>query len=210
MSDVYVDEIHPLLTSRVGVIGGLSANNEIVASSVIADTLSARTFLYGAGDNISNISSGKVLQVVSATIDTMSTTTATTLTNTAVTAAITPSSISSKILINVSFTAGSDNSENNIMGFGLRRNATDIGLSTTAEGSRKNVITGPGQSDNNFLGSGSITYLDSPGTTSEVDYYLTFLARSGYTTQINKTGADDNQAYTYRGSSTITLMEISA
>ena len=51
--------------------------------------------------------------------------------------------------------------------------------------------------------------LDSPNTTSEVDYYVTFLARSGYTTQINRSGADADQAYTYRGSSTITLMEIS-
>ena len=137
------------------------------------------------------------------------TTTATTLTNSALSAAITPSSTSSKIFVNASVTAGSNSDENNVPGFGLRRDSTDIGLSTTASGNRKNVITGPGQTSNAFLGNCTMSHLDSPNTTSEVIYYMTFLARSGYTTQINKTGSDSDNAYVYRGSSTITLMEIS-
>ena len=149
-----------------------------------------------------------ILQVVSVTVDTVSTTTSVTLTNTDVTAAITPSSTSSKILINASVTSSTDSSENNIPAFGLRRDTTDIGLSTTASGSRKNAITGPGKAQDNFLGSCALTHLDSPNTTSEVDYYVTFAARSGYTTQINRTGNDTNAAYTWRGSSTITLIEI--
>ena len=171
-----------------------------------ADLNSVYTTVSGNSGTWSNL----VLQVVSATVDEVDTTTSTTLTNTSVSAAITPSSSSNKILINVSFTSGSDSSENNIMGFGLRRDTTDIGLSTTASGNKKNVITGPGKTGNNFLGSCSITHLDSPSATSEVDYYLTFLARSGYTTHINKTGSDSNNNYTYRGSSTITLTEIAS
>tara|TARA_R110002050_G_scaffold46321_4_gene108940 strand:+ start:1153 stop:1761 length:609 start_codon:yes stop_codon:yes gene_type:complete len=166
--------------------------------------------LSGAGGSITNFTGvGKVLQVVSFTTDTISTTTSTSLANTAVTAAITPSSTSSKIFVNASVCAGSNSDQNNIMGFALRRDTTDIGLSTTASSNRKNVTAGPGQTGEHFLGSISLTSLDSPNTTSEVDYYVTFLARSGYTTQINRSGADADQAYTYRGSSTITLMEIS-
>ena len=132
-----------------------------------------------------------------------------TLTNSALSAAITPSSTSSKILVNASVTSSTDSSENNIPAFGLRRDTTDIGLAATASSSRKNAITGPGKAQNNFLGNCALTHLDSPNTTSEVDYYVTFAARSGYTTHINKTGNDGDNAYTWRGSSTITLMEIS-
>lgn len=178
------------------------------AGSLSAQSLSATQF-WGDGSKLSNLpGGGKLLQIVSATVDTQSTTTNTSLTNTAVTASITPSSASSKVFVTVTFTAGSDSSENNIMGFGLRRDSTDIGISTTATGSRVNVTTGPGKTGNNFLGSATISHLDSPSTTSATTYYLTFLARSGYTTHINKTGSDGNNSYTYRGSSTITLMEI--
>ena len=117
--------------------------------------------------------------------------------------------ISSKILVNASVTSSTDSSENNIPAFGLRRDTTDIGLAATASGSQKNAITGPGKAQDNFLGSCALTHLDSPNTTSEIEYFVTFAARSSYTTHINKTGNDGNNAYTWRGSSTITLMEIS-
>lgn len=177
--------------------------NQIESSDGTTDVLNSLSAV-----NVAGAGMGQVLQVVSATIDTVSTTTSVTLTNTDVTAAITPSSSSSKILVQASVTSSTDGSENNIPAFGLRRDSTDIGLSTTASSSRKNAITGPGKAQDNFLGSCSMIHLDSPSTTSEVDYYVTFAARSGYTTQINQTGNDTDAAYTWRGSSTITLMEI--
>ena len=177
--------------------------NQIESSDGTTDVLNSLSAVNVAGAGI-----GQVLQVVSATVDEVDTTTAVTLTNSALSAAITPSSSSSKILINASVTSGSNADENNIPAFGLRRDSTDIGLSTTASGSRKNAITGPGKSSNNFLGNCALTHLDSPSTTSEAIYYVTFAARSGNTTQINSTGSDADAAYTWRGSSTITLMEI--
>ena len=64
MSKVKVDLIRPRLNSQIDVLGGLSANNEVVASSVVAHTLSARDFIYGNGVNMSE--TGKVLQYVHA------------------------------------------------------------------------------------------------------------------------------------------------
>ena len=201
MSTVNVNTIKPITDDvHLSLQAGGSTQMYITSAGALS----------GTGGSITNFTGvGKVLQVVSFTTDELDTTTATTLTNSALSAAITPSSTKSKIIVNASVTAGSNSDENNTPGFGLRRDSTDIGLSTTASGSRKNVITGPGQSSNNFLGNCTMSHLDSPNTTSEVIYYMTFLARSGYTTQINSTGSDTNAAYVYRGSSTITLMEIS-
>jgi len=182
--------------------------NQIESSDGTTDVLNTLSAVSVAGGSITGAGMGQVLQVVSATIDTVSTTTSVTLTNTAITANITPSSSSSKILVQASVTSSTDSSENNIPAFGLRRDTTDIGLSTTASGSRKNAMTGPGGEKDNFLGNCSMTHLDSPSTTSQTSYYVTFAARSGYTTQINQTGNDTNAAYTWTGSSTITLMEI--
>jgi hypothetical protein len=141
-------------------------------------------------------SSGKIVQVVSATYSTATSTNSTTYVDTGLTATITPTSASSTILvmINQNGLERSNTSANQCMGIRLLRTSTVIAQIATNQD-----FTGTAQ--NHYFGGAAISFVDSPATTSATTYKTMFNQNAGsgtVTTQI-----DSNV-------STIVLMEISA
>jgi len=138
---------------------------------------------------------GSVLQVVNAAYNTTSTTTSSSFSPTGLTASITPTSASSKILV---ITGGCDAatvSPASGVKLALYRNTTQLTQYT-------NNIPYQGSGGSFYItGAPSITYLDSPATTSSVSYSVYYAAQTGGTTV---TMQRDNTT------ATITLMEIAA
>ena len=155
------------------------------------------------------ISTGKVLQVVSATkTDTFnSNSTGSFIDITGLSLSITPSSTSSKIFL--SFTINGGASANNYAHLRLVRDSTAIGIGDAAS-SRI-------QGTSNFRKTATAsqdTYtnevLDSPSSTSALTYKLqVYNNTSGYI-YINSSSNDSNSANQTRAISTLTAMEISA
>jgi hypothetical protein len=155
---------------------------------------------------------GKLLQVVSTTKTDTFTSSSTSWTDiTGLSATITPSSTSSKILISVT-TSGSVNAGGNIF-FALARGGSQIALGDTS-GSRTRCTTHWWVYDSVYYQhlstSVTATNLDSPATTSAVTYSMQLIAQSGVTGYVNRSANDSNSVTKGRGSSTITVMEIGA
>jgi hypothetical protein len=157
-----------------------------------------------AGTGLKWAPGGKVLQVVSATSSTPTTIASTTFTDTTITASITPTSATSKILVLVS--AGVFTSRSSVTGAQLAarimRDAVDIFV-VKDERFLAYDFTGSGTTSNFIATYVTLSYLDSPATTSATTYKLQ-----------GKTGTTLNSASsTYQINSTpsvITLFEIGA
>ena len=137
---------------------------------------------------------GNVIQVVQGTTSTSTTTTGSTYIDTNLSASITPSSSSSKILVIVSQN-GCLKNNNTASGVNLRlmRDATVIqGIAVAA------FYT----SSTEFRGSISSSYLDSPATTSAITY------KTQFSNDGAGTGSVSVQNNTTNSLSTIILMEI--
>lgn len=139
---------------------------------------------------------GKVLQVVNATYSTQTATTSTTYADTGLTATITPTSATSKILVLVnqvgcSRYAGTSNAA---MELRLLRDATQIIQFERYFGFSTVEING---------GASSTSYLDSPATTSATTYKTQLKIGGGGTSGTFAVQANS-------GTSTITLLEIGA
>jgi hypothetical protein len=135
-------------------------------------------------------SAGVVLQVVQGSYSTDSSTTSATFVDTGLTVSITPKFSTSKVLVFVNMTqVNKSGSTNAGMGLNIVRASTQIVQFTDVLGI--STVTG-----NNIV-SGSVTYLDSPATTSATTYKVQYLANAG-TVRI----CQDNMP------SFITLMEI--
>jgi len=165
-----------------------------------------------AGVSATQQYSGRVLQVVQATLaGTQAVSGASAWTDvTSLSATITPTSSTSKIL--VSFVVNCDG-ENNLY-FRIMRGSTAIGVGN-ADGVKQQVSAGNGYVPSNSNGTTMMLnqFLDSPATTSSTTYkiqaYCDSSAGSG-TYYINYASGDANNAYSSRCMSTLTLMEIAA
>jgi hypothetical protein len=137
---------------------------------------------------------GKVLQVVNATLSTAAVSTSNTFADTGLTASITPSSASSKILVLVNVVGCQKFGADTYMRLRLLRGATEILLIENQAGNTGNTNT------HEYGGTGC-NYLDAPATTSSTTYKLQFAndIASGFVRVSNS-----------NVSSTITLMEIGA
>jgi hypothetical protein len=144
---------------------------------------------------------GKVLQVVQQSSTTATTIATTTYTDTTLTATITPSSASSKVLVLVNQQLRFSRSSND-QGVGLRivRGATTVFNSAD---SAFNYVGITGATAIFYHGVQALTYLDSPATTSSTTYKM-----QG---NINDTSSSGSSIF-QQGSnpSTITLLEIGA
>ena len=156
---------------------------------------------------------GHVLQVKSAALtDVQAISSADTRTDiTNLSLSITPSSTSSKILVNTHISYGG--TANNLYASGnLLRDSTAIGVNTTATGSQLNISFGlnlVGQANETYkLRNSSMTFLDSPSTTSALTYKVQGRLDANGTLYINRPGVDANADYGSRGISTLTVMEI--
>ena len=167
------------------------------------------------GAKIGSLPAGSVLQVVSTTkTDTWSTSSTTYADVTDLTANITPSSTSSKILAFGQIGASAHGNTSGIY-FALAKGGTIIADATGDAASNRPRATSvffPGDfgSANNPYNTIAFTYLDSPASTSELTYSIQ--ARKGpnsTTLYVNRSIADrDTVDYEPRYISTITLMEV--
>ena len=154
--------------------------NKSIAATQLTGTIAAAA-----------LPAGSVLQVVNATYAVANTTTSTSYVDTNLTATITPTRNTSKILVMVCQTGCEKESTNINFLLKLQRNSADIALMEQFGG--YNGLT----TLQNF-GSCTIDFLDSPATTSATTYKTQFACSAAgrvYTQQNN-------------GTSTITLMEI--
>lgn len=158
-----------------------SGGNTILSSD------GAGTFTYTAGAT----GMGKVLQVVNATYNVEINTTSNTYITTGLNASITPTSASNKILILINQT-GLRKDGSTYVRLKLQRGTTDI-TNIDFDGGFD------GGSGTNSIGGTGICYLDTPNTTSSINYRTVF-----------NNGANTNITYVQvSGSvSSITLMEI--
>ena len=168
----------------------------------------------GSGNITTGTGMGKVLQVVSTTkTDTFSTTAggSSPATITGLTATITPSSTSSKILVMPNINVGSDG--DNHIAITIFRGTTAICIGDTAGNRPRASFTASLDSTGHtwLTQSASQNFLDSPNTTSATTYSLKIGGNGATAMYINKSSRDNNLANEdSRYASTITLMEISA
>lgn len=138
--------------------------------------------------------SGAILQVVNATTNTQTSSTSTTYADTGLTASITPSSTSNKVLVLFS-QAGCHKSGGNTHGrLKLLRDSTDLYEPDNYYGWTNSTL-------NNGVATISGCYLDSPSSSSSVTYKTQFN---------NGDAAGTVYVQILSGTSTITLMEIVA
>jgi hypothetical protein len=160
-----------------GVSAGIGTTGSVNTSGIIT-----ATSFSGSGSALTGV--GKILQVVQATTSTATATSSTSYTDTTLSASITPSSASNKILVIISQSGH------------VYSNQTAIHEVIQALGGR-GAIAG----DISHAASVSVTYLDSPSTTSSVTYKTQAKisnADSNYTTQVSNSF------------SVITLLEVAA
>ncbi len=166
------------------------------------------------GSALTGITTGKVLQVVSVTKSDLFTLQSQTFTDvTGLAATITPTSTSSTILIVVNMMMSAAGRYTAVK---LLRGSTIIGVGDAA-GSRSRVTMGNASNHDEpnqtyIAHNASATYEDSPATTSATTYKIQVgsVDTSNFTIKVNSSSADADAAYTTRGISTITLMEIGA
>ena len=160
------------------------------------NTASDKTITVPAVDGtmLTNKTAGTVLQVVNATYATVNSTTANTFSDTGLTATITPSSASNKILILVN-QSGCQKTGDTTVGLQLLRDSTSILLFDRGGDTGTSVTV-------NF-GSSGCSYLDSPATTSAVTYKTQFRSSLAGATVYVQSGSSTSI-------STITLLEIAA
>jgi hypothetical protein len=157
----------------------------------------------------SKLGAGAVLQVVSTTkTDVFTNAAGSWVAITGLSASITPTSSSSKILIFASVSFGTRAASDYDVGFAIYKNASVItGATGDAAGSRTRcTFSGASRADYE-LNNGSMNYLDSPASTSAQTYAI-YGRYNGGTMYINRCYFDADDPGTERGVSTITVMEI--
>jgi hypothetical protein len=156
--------------------------------------------------------SGAVLQVVSTTkTDTFSTTSSSYTDVTGLSVSITPTSATSKILVltNVNLSGST-----RYHGMQLVRNSTAIGIGDASSVRSRVTVAAFSNEDNSsdafIMKNVSASFLDAPSTTSSTTYkvQVRYLWTGTQTTYVNRAPNDGDAAYSSRGISTITVMEI--
>jgi hypothetical protein len=161
------------------------APGEVLAAADLNDSLDAKL----------NLAGGKILQVVVGTTSTQATNNTNVYADTGLTATITPSSASSKVLVIISHSQVYKSQTDNLSGVDIKlfRGATDLGMIAQNLGYTGTAI------DN--VTSFSSMRLDEPATTSSTTYKTQFA---------NGRNSASVTVQTDSRPSTITLMEVSA
>ena len=157
---------------------------------------------------------GKILQVQQTLkVDAFSMNSASFTDVTGITATMTPSSSSNKILVKLVLNYGGE--ANGYYVFKLFRGSTHIGVSTAV--SLSNQINGTfagttGHNDNSQYKCDTAAYeiLDTPSTTSATTYKIQVYSYANRYFYLNRPYNNDNQDYIFGGTSTMTLMEVAA
>ena len=151
---------------------------------------------------------GGIIQTVSTTkTDTFSTSSSSMTDITGLSATITPSSNSSKILVFVHVTGNGNGSTR--VNFRMMRGSTAIGIGD-ANGDRVRTFGGIFAPNNdNTTETVSAVHLDSPATTSATTYKVQVTQGTGQTVYVNRSDSYSNHSTHNSGTSSITLMEVS-
>ena len=178
------------------------ATNSITTAMISDDAVTAAKIA-------DSVSLGKVLQVVSTTKTDVFTSSSTSFTDiTGLSVNITPSSSSSKIMVICSMIIGGQ--DGSLYVYKLLRGSTDICVGDAASNRARATIFGQ-HSGSAYIGeSTSMTFLDSPSTTSETTYKVQGRSEtgSGQRISVNASDNDSDSANIGRCASTITAMEI--
>jgi hypothetical protein len=145
---------------------------------------------------------GGIIQVVSSTKTDTASSTSTSFTDTGISASITPSSSSNKILIVTSVYWSHSGSP--AMVLNLVRGSTNISQPAVTSGSHAGTVAAWVNALS--MSSHTITFLDSPNTTSSTTYKIQWKSTNGGTIQLN---SYVNATSQYHGTSTISLFEVS-
>ena len=202
-----------LVDQTVMVFAGSAARGSAIPSPTegmyahLSDT-DELTYYDGSAwaNRVPSVASGKILQIVSTIkTDTFSLATSGMTDITGLSASITPSSTSSKVLVFLNLGTVDCSTASNLFG-DVTRAGTPIGVGDVA-GSRVQAgwfiatkAADEGQSC-------SWSFLDSPATTSATVYQAR-LQRTGTTAFINRGNTDSNTGNVARSVSTITLLEV--
>ena len=131
---------------------------------------------------------------------------------TGLTATITPSSNSSKILVFLDLSVGLDNSNSgNRVAVTLYRGGSKLDASTGDASGNTIRVTAQGATSNNEKSDGvNSCFLDSPATTSAITYSIRLRHGRGATCNvfINRPGTMYDYNYGHKSGSSITLMEV--
>lgn len=181
--------------SSIVVAGDTSGTVTLQAPLVAGTTTLTLPSTSGTVVTTNTMPTGSVLQVVNTTYSTVESSSTTTYVDTGVTASITPSSTSNKILITVQINGTAKHSSNVNLRTRLNRSGTTILYIDSLAGNNQ---------ASTFLSPGTVgtTYLDSPSTTSAITYTVQISSISGSGVSINDSAGGT------ASTSTITLMEI--
>ena len=166
--------------------------------TVIIDGTAGITFPVTAGSaSAVQASSGRVLQVVQASLAAKVSTSSGSFVTTGLAATITPSSSSSKVLAIVNLVACYTNASNRELTATLYNGSTNLAPTGTSANKSFSWLYAPSSAVGGNL---SFAYMDSPSTTSATTYTVYFASPSAAAVDINENGQ----------TSYIQLMEIAA
>ena len=164
-------------------------------------------------DVITPDTTGTILQVVQSEIATTQNTTSTGYTTSNLTASITPSSTSSKIMLSARFMGEYGTATNYDLVFFILRGSTKINVGVS-EGDRTTGTIANfmgfynADADNTPDGTQLVTLDASHNSTSQLTYHIGLQTRNADTMYVNRTVGDSNSTATERFSSEIIAMEI--
>jgi len=176
-SNLKVNNIQNLAGDDSGI--DLSTNDQIIlktANTTAVTVDASQNVTFASKLATTNLGTGAVLQVVQGGRTSRVTHNSQTLTDVGVSATITPSSTSSKILVRLEAIISNSNA-GNITIVQLLRGDTPIGSGTGASG--YNVLTASILGQNYSATGSSQSCLDSPATTSEITYKIRIAAFNG-------------------------------
>ena len=171
----------------------LDGTTGIVSANIADGTISASDLASGAITSAA-LPAGSVIQVVNATYSTQVSTSSASYVDSGLSATITPSSASNKVLVFANIPDAHNASTDSLVYLNVVRDSTQI-----IEFTRHSDHIGTAASIVTY--GGSTSYLDSPNTTSATTYKVQFRVHSAGTTQ---------QLFTNSSTGTIALMEIVA
>jgi hypothetical protein len=197
--------------------GGLDANGIWQYGEDDTEALASDLLNLGMGSvstAVGGLAAPTILQVVSTTKTDVFSASLTTgwVGVTGLTASITPSSASSKVLVSGYCSVSTSLAENSSDVAIYRDGAALTGASFDANGSAKRATSGGVAYTTSQRGIASVpfSFLDSPATTSTVSYeiYIGYTNNSATTMYVNRAASDTTNNYNSRWASTITLTEV--
>ena len=156
---------------------------------------------------VANAGGGKIGQVVSHTLTSVTSISAGSFVATGLTLNITPAASSSKIYLTASVSTGADSDKNQLLRF--FRDSTVIGAPADS-GNQLGATSHTGRTHTSTSVSAPMTFLDSPSSTSQITYSIKLYGQSGSTHYINRTSENENLAQKGATTSTITAFEVLA